>query len=314
MTPSNAKPIFYDMSGRRKRRMRLAMWAFVLLIIVFIIAIIASVLDVRPQPLLNFEVERTDMRPDTSKMPVREAPMQTVMQKVKPLFSISSPPLSVGFHEPWDELSSASLARHVAELDWVVPVWYTVNGKEHTFGELHDPKGRAILAATPRPPKLIPMIQNALNGNWDGEGFAVLLKDPKAVEQLLNELETRLLAAHAHGVFFDFEELPMESHKDYLAFLALASARYKVHGWSISIAVPVGNSDWDLKAYAKVVDKLFLMAYDEHSQESDAGPIASNDWFVTEVTNAAKGADPQKIVVAVGNYAYDWVKGGDGLC
>ena len=77
---------------------------------------------------------------------------------------------------------------------------------------------------------------------------------------------------------------------------------------------PVGNPDWNLPAYAKVTDKIFLMAYDEHETSGDPGPIASQHWFVEQVANASRGIPAQKLVVAIGSYAYDWHgTGGDAM-
>ena len=47
-------------------------------------------------------------------------------------------------------------------------------------------------------------------------------------------------------------------------FLQEARARFQPHGWLIAMAVPVGDPNWRLPVYARQVDRLFLMAYDEH--------------------------------------------------
>jgi len=119
-----------------------------------------------------------------------------------------------------------------------------------------------------------------------------------------------LRANRANGVFFDFEDLPPSAHDDYRLFLGEARQRFGPRGWIVAIAVPVDNPDWNLKAYAAVADRLFLMAYDEHYQGGSPGPIASRRWFVEKVAHAAQGVDRNKLVVAVGSYAYDWASGG----
>ncbi len=81
----------------------------------------------------------------------------------------------------------------------------------------------------------------------------------------------------------------------------------------IAIAVPVADPEWDLNAYAKVADRLFLMAYDEHSEPGNPGPIASQPWFADSVARAVRGLPLEKVVVALGSYAYDWEKGGDTI-
>ena len=73
--------------------------------------------------------------------------------------------------------------------------------------------------------------------------------------------------------------------------------------------MPADDEEWDLAAYARVTDKLFLMAYDEHYQGGDPGPIASQRWFEAAVANAKRTVPPGKLVVAVASYAYDWTVG-----
>jgi spore germination protein YaaH len=58
-----------------------------------------------------------------------------------------------------------------------------------------------------------------------------------------------------------------------------------------------------------VADKLFLMAYDEHYIGGDAGPVASQPWFVDACGSDQAAVGPDKAIVAIGNYAYDWPDG-----
>jgi cellulose synthase/poly-beta-1,6-N-acetylglucosamine synthase-like glycosyltransferase/peptidoglycan/xylan/chitin deacetylase (PgdA/CDA1 family) len=49
-----------------------------------------------------------------------------------------------------------------------------------------------------------------------------------------------------------------------------------------------------------------LMNYDEHWLTSPPGPIASQDWYVDNLKQVMEDVPAQKIIVAVGSYAYDW--------
>ena len=48
------------------------------------------------------------------------------------------------------------------------------------------------------------------------------------------------------------------------------------------------------------------MNYDEHEATSEPGPIASQDWFVGNLTRVLKIVPKEKLICAVGNYGYDW--------
>ncbi len=309
-------PIFYDGSGRRRRRFRLALAAFVLLALLATISFGATILAVVPQNPLPFPVERSSPSGRHEGFAQRSnRSLKQIVYYAKRLWSgpaaTDNKPLAIAFHAPWDDASTASLLRHVEALDWVIPGWLSITGVDHKVTVFPDARGKAILAHAVHRPKVLPMIQNAIDGQWDGTGMAALLRDPVARKATLDRIEALLIANHADGAFFDFEDLPATAHPFYRQFLIEAHARFAPCGWIAAIAVPADNPDWDLAAYAKVADKLFLMAYDEHYQGGDPGPIASQRWFEGVVARAARQIPPDRMIVAVGSYAYDWKKGGE---
>ncbi|KRB80907.1 polysaccharide deacetylase [Sphingomonas sp. Root710] len=313
------KPIFFDASGRRRRRFALAVGAFILLLILSAAAFFGSIVAVAPQPPLPFEVERPAISPLTHDRAGRGLAAESarhvghLWRDFRHLIGAGravhgQPSVSYAFHAPWDDASAASLARHAGDVDWVIPGWISITGSAHQVRLIADSRGRSIISHTPHRPKLMPMVQNAENGVWDGHGIAAMLADPAASNAAIGRIAALLARDQASGVMFDFEQLPPSAHSAYRAFLARARAR--LPGMTIAIAVPVGDPSWDLKAYARVVDRLFLMAYDEHSEAGDPGPIASRPWFADMVARTARGLPPEKIVVALGAYAYDWKQGG----
>ncbi|MDB5685715.1 MAG: polysaccharide deacetylase [Rhizorhabdus sp.] len=321
-TSMDGQPVFFDASGRRRRRFAAAIIAFVVLILLSIGVFAGSIIAVIPQAPLPFEVERPSMSAVAGH---KDTFVGHSAKQIRHMFrdfrhfvdrSAGQPglaPMSYAFHAPWDDASAASLARHVNDLDWVIPGWISITGPDHHVTSFADARGKAILSRAAHRPKLMPMVQNALDGGWDGPGIAALLRDPVQRRATLDRVEALLVANQASGVFFDFEELPETAHGDYRRFLAEAHARFAARGWIVAIAVPVADPSWDLKAYAKVADRLFLMAYDEHSEPGDPGPIASQPWFAVSVARAVAGVPRDRIVVALGSYAYDWQKGGDTI-
>lgn len=51
------------------------------------------------------------------------------------------------------------------------------------------------------------------------------------------------------------------------------------------------------------------LSYDQHEEGSDAGSIASQDWFETVLDKRMATLDPAKTIIGLGSYAYDWTKG-----
>jgi spore germination protein YaaH len=216
----------------------------------------------------------------------------------------------VGFYAPWDAASVASLKDHGGELKAVVPTWISVTGPTNTVTIAPDPQGRAALAALKPRRQLWLMVQNALMGAWDGQGAAALLHDKTASATLLDKLEAQGVSDKASGLVVDFEDLPAAAQPDLLAFLTAARERCRRHGWTLAVTAPVANPDWNLAALGKAADRLILMAYDEHWQTGQPGPIASDPWFSSVVKRTTAELPPGSAIVGVAAYAYDWPKGG----
>ncbi|MDO7840972.1 glycosyltransferase [Sphingomonas immobilis] len=307
------RPIFYDASGRRRRRFALGVGAFVLLAILSIVALALSISAVARAPLLPVDAEH----PALVGLPPPHEPLlkrtrrglldyERMLTGAPARGVADDKPLAIAFHVPWDPSSAASLRRNINELDWLIPGWVSVTGPQHKITVFRDTAAREILNRAQRRPLLLPMIQNAESGDWDGAGMAALLHAPAARKNLLDKLEPWLAANQAGGAFFDFENLPPAALPDYRTFLREAKARFAKRGWVTAIAAPVGDDGWNIRAFAPVVDRVFLMAYDEHELSGDAGPVASQAWFQQAVARAAHGVPRDKIVVAIGNYGYDW--------
>jgi peptidoglycan-N-acetylglucosamine deacetylase len=283
------QPVFFDASGKRNRWTMRAFLGGLILLLVTAAVFAATVINVPIPAPLAMALERPHPRPLAQQIGRLQNSLANLRawlpgggtkaeQKVNQL--------KVGFYVPWDDASRASLVAHIGELDWLVPGLISVTGADHHMTIFPDRPLEALLATTPKPPAIMPMVQNIIEGKWDGSGMAALLHDPKARDQLLNELEPQLAKQNAIGVMFDFEELPASAQADFLRLIAQARQRYAAHHWLVSVAVPVDNEDWNLGAYGRVADRLVLMDYDEHTNDAEAGPIASQAWFVSHLKAA----------------------------
>ena len=319
------RQIFHDPSGRRQKRFGIAVALFILLNLLSAAALFATIRVVPAEPPLPVALEHGIARPPSKTLLARAT--KRVNNAVAELLGMRPPsarqvgaqravaaatalnkPLYVGFYVPWDQSSTFSLQRHIGELDWLAPVWLTVTGPAHDFKILPDRNGRAVINATPRRPLILPVIQNFSNGQVDEAGIESLLADPRARRNLLRQLEGFLLANHGSGAVFDFENLDRPAQLNYLRLLREARPVFAPHNWVITAAVPV-DEGWDYGRFAALADKLFVMAYDEHSNDGPPGPIASQQWWATAVATAVRQIPRDKLIVAIGNYAYDWHDG-----
>ncbi|NIJ08685.1 cellulose synthase/poly-beta-1,6-N-acetylglucosamine synthase-like glycosyltransferase/peptidoglycan/xylan/chitin deacetylase (PgdA/CDA1 family)/spore germination protein YaaH [Sphingomonas vulcanisoli] len=315
------RPVFYDPSGKRRRWSKRVLWALILVLTGAALAFGATIVNVPAPDPLKIGFEREQPRALGGQIAhIR----RTVGRNVRKLTAwmpggkVAARPqgrqLVAAFYVPWDDASRATLHAHADEIDWVVAAMGFVTGPNHDLN--YEPNAlanrnlRAELAIAQRKPRLMVMIQNAKGGQWDSAGLTALLRDPKARGHLLDQVAQILGKEGARGVTFDFEELPAKAQPYYRRFIAEAHARFAPKNWLVTLAVPADDDDWNLKAYAKLADRIFLMIYDEHSNESDPGPIASQPWFVQRLRATVADVGADKAIVAFGNYAYDWMEGG----
>ena len=146
------RQIFHDPTGRRRKRFALAVTLFVLLNLLTVAALFATIRVVPALPPLPIALERaTPQRPPTTTLLSRArkqfdlairrllgtqppSPRKVGARRATAVAAAMNKPLYVGFYAPWDESSTASLQRHIGDLDWLAPVWVTVTGPSHHAG------------------------------------------------------------------------------------------------------------------------------------------------------------------------------------
>lgn len=218
-------------------------------------------------------------------------------------------PLAIGFYVNWDDSSYPSLKRALPTLDWVIPTWMSVSGAEMALHTSIDTKALNLIRTQKPSTPILPLLQNAVGGTWDGPGLARLLADPAMRQARIAQIVAFLSANHFQGVTIDFEEIPASAQPDLKTFLSELNNAFDPHGWGIVLSVPFDDADWDYASYADIVDFELLMAYDQHWAGKDPGSIAAEDWFEQTLDKRMKTLDPDQTIVAIGSYGYDWSHG-----
>lgn len=312
------RQVFFDASGRRTRWTTRAFVLGYLALFVLIAIFSATVFDLpKPEPLsqsLQRSRPRLSTTPSLGASPdqaMRSTPFQAPPMPTPVQVARSTTPIRVGFYVPWDENSASSLDKHADQLDWLVAGLISVTGSRHAINVATDARMDAALASARRPIALLPMVQNAIEDDWDGDGAAALLADINARNALLDRIGDALARLDAAGVVFDFEELPPAALPDYLQLIQSAKTRWATRNWQVVVVAPPDSSDWRLKAFAGIADKVIVKAFDEHSASSAPGPIASQRWFAAQLMRSISAIPPDKLILAVGNFGYDWPSKGD---
>jgi len=121
-----------------------------------------------------------------------------------------------------------------------------------------------------------------------------------------------LIAAAAvyDGLNIDFENIPPRSGEAFLSFLReLRSGLPKNKIFSIALygrTRQLANDVYDYEKIKPLVDKIFVMAYDEHWSGSKPGPVSTLRWCrsVADYSMRVIGAD--KLVMGIPLYGRAW--------
>lgn len=327
------KPVFFDPTGRRATHVsRLALLAGVISTL-FVVACGISLFVGPNMSGLHLGKTRHSLaavkaaEPELLKPAARLAAEVRARQKLlrssprhatKPAArhipppSLSKPagrPLAIAFYVNWDDSSYASLKRALPTLDWVIPTWMSLSGPDMVLNTSVDAKAINLIRTQRPSTPILPLLQNAVNGTWDGKDLARMLADPAWRQARIAQITSFIAANHFQGVTIDFEEVPASAQKNLKTFLSELNDAFDTHHWGIVLSVPFDDANWDYAAYADIVDFELLMAYDQHWAGKDPGSIAGQEWFERTLEERMKVLDPDQTIVAIGSYGYDWAKG-----
>lgn len=215
-------------------------------------------------------------------------------------------PLSIAFYPTWGSANFSALQRALPSLDWVVPTWLNLQGPDLKLNQTFDQRVYNYIRDTKPGVAILPTLQNANLGKWDGPGLARLLADPARRQALIGDVAGYIAQHKMQGIVVDFEDLPVPARHNLEIFLKELEASFRPHGWVVAMATPVGDDTWPFARIAKIVDYTMLMVYDEHWLTSTPGAIASQSWFEGILDKRMRVLDPEHTLVAIGSYAYDW--------
>lgn len=303
-------PVFFDASGRRQiwfRRVALLALGALALACVAFASTVVKVPAPSPLPIAYERMTPLPFRTQISRIKHKVlhfigAP-PTAMANTR-----ASRPLTVAFYTSWSDNSAQSLAQHINQVDWVAPTLFTLDRSGNLIGSDDGPL-RRVLGSNLHRPLVVPVVQNIHNGTWDGPAVAQLLHDPHRRAALISQLSAALDRSGDNGVMYDFENLTPTAMADLVKLVAETRAAFAPRHRLVSVTMPIDDPHWPARELARAADRLILMAYDEHWQGGVPGPIASNGWFIRQLNSTLAGVDRSRVIVALGNYAYDWHDG-----
>ena len=143
------------------------------------------------------------------------------------------------------------------------------------------------------------------SGNWLGQQFADIMNNPDNAACLIQSLVTKYQNHWFRGINLDIENLSSTDTIPFVNWVEDLTRAFHTENMYVTIDLPMNHDLYDYEALSNIVDGIVIMAYDEHYIYGEAWSIASNERFKDGVADILKRVNPQKTIIAVGNYAYD---------
>ena len=328
------QPVFYDPRQARWKRLRrifdLAALAFTFLVIFFIYTALRSerlpdlLLPIQKRPYHALKEKEKEKAKEHRRLAAlhrghrksKSAPSQVKLN--------AEEGIRAAFYVPWDAASFSSLREYARQIDLLFPTWLQVltpDGRLQSVDEQTNKLFNVVQGATVHSvdDKVMPFVKSEDTGmevfpvvqNFDGTDWtdiSAFLNDPDARARFRGQADAFLASDKFRGLMIDFEDFPQKAQPGYMALLNELSGDLHAKGMKLYVSVQARNADFDYPAVAALADGVIVMNYDEHYPGAAPGPVASQDWFVRNLTAIKKVVPQDKLICAIGNYGYDWVQ------
>ena len=326
------KPIFFDPEGKRWRRLRMFVDAGVIVVTLLVVFFVVTIFRGSSVPgvyLPDVKKPYHPLKENQKRKPQRAANLHRKTKKPATQVVLDSlEGIRGAFYVQWDAASFASLKEYYPQIDLLFPEWLhalTPDGRlqsvteANTLYDVLDDRGKLrpvdekvmpFLHSEKAQTEVMPLVNNfdPISNQWRPEVTAAFLADPAARQRFRDELLKFLATDQYKGLTLDIEAFPENSRDDYKQLVQELYGDLQSKGLKLYIAVPVNDKQFDYSGISQFADGLILMNYDEHYPGGMPGPVASQDWFIKNLTSALTSIPREKIIAAIGNYGYDWAR------
>ena len=234
-----------------------------------------------------------------------------------------------GFYVNWEQSSNVSLRNNIKALTHLMPEWLHLKPAGSNYADTSagivpfvDVRQKRDISdvttlARSNGVSIIPLINNYTSpktaeegaGNWDPVAVHQIVSSPVARANVIRHLLGWLMREKMQGINIDFEEVAPEDAANLVQFMKELHAALNASGLIVTQDVQLDVDGQNIPALAQWCDWIVPMFYDEHSGGDPPGPVAGLDWTRKQLDTLLKTVPGGKVVMGVGNQAYDWQVG-----
>ncbi|UAY51917.1 glycosyltransferase [Ferruginibacter albus] len=221
----------------------------------------------------------------------------------------TNPYIRAAFYTPWVAGTSyPDLVKNGNRLNTIFPEWFFIDSNTFTLKTRIDTAGYNLMRKQHL--RILPILNNyrSRSNKFDGGLLHLILNDPDKRTAFINQLVDTLQHYNLQGINIDFESIQEKTNTPLTAFQKQLYETLHAKNLTVTMDVSVMNDAYDYKKLSDYNDYIILMAYDQHSPVSEAGPISAQKWIEEALDWTAKQINPDKIILGFAGYGYDWYK------
>ncbi|WCT12792.1 glycosyltransferase [Mucilaginibacter jinjuensis] len=217
--------------------------------------------------------------------------------------------LNAGFYRPWEPQAYNSLQDHIGKLDMVVTEGFSVTPNADTITAKMDTGLLNINKKYHKP--IIVSISNYINfnnvsGSFDREDVVRISKNKQLRTVFINSIIKNLTKYNLKGINLAFDDIQNRNTPEYNAFEQEIYSSLHAKGFLVTQNVIPDDEQYDLRKIQKFNDYIFVMAFDQHNEQSNAGDISNQHWVEEILDKVCAIVPSEKIILTVAGGGYDW--------
>ncbi len=252
---------------------------------------------------------------DRNKLQDTSFPAPTLIQSPR------KEPLKVKVSIPyWDqERAVKSFKENVEKVNIVSLFWYFLdtNGKIKKYQDAKEDRVLIDFAKANNVKVEVVITNLPEDGSWDSVRVEKILKNDNLRKKHIDEIVELTRKLNLDGVDIDYEQLDTNLMNNFSAFIKDLGKALDTQDKYLGVALHPKSADGtigeqngakaqDWEELAKGADNLYIMAFGEHWDEGESGPIASFPWVERIVGYAESFGIQEKLFLVIPLYGYSW--------
>lgn len=217
--------------------------------------------------------------------------------------------INAAFYREWETQAYTSLKDHIGKLDMVVSEGFFIKPGVDTIMAKIDTGLLHINKKYNKP--IIVSLSNYVNydnvhGDFDVKDVQRIVASKKLRTTFINSIIKQLAKYKLHGINLDIDNLPDRNTPNYTAFEKEVYDALHPLGYLVTQNVIPDDESYNLKRLQHINDYLFVMAIDQHTEESNAGDISHQHWVEELLDRVCAVVPSEKVILTIAGGGVDW--------